>query len=84
MTNDLFEKACKIKEDIEKYERFLNAINHETRMNIEVEYVLFYNSIKNYLDISEVPELKSLIKEFIVRKLEMLKEEFRNLKDCDV
>ena len=79
MTKELFEKACKLNKDIEKYKKVLKACNSPS------ENVVRCNSFDGERDTSEIiflsnePELEMKIKEYLMHKLDVLEQQFKSL-----
>lgn len=79
MTKELFEKACKLNQDIEKYKNVLKAYNSQ------FENVIRCNSFDGERDTSKTiflsnePELEMKIKEYLMHKLDVLEQQFKSL-----
>ena len=81
MTQETLNKAIEINRKIEEYEAFLNAYNSEFS-NVIRATDFKHNSLAENTKIIKLnyePELEMMIREYVMHKIEFLKQQFAKL-----
>ena len=80
MTEELLDKAYKLNKEIKNCKKILKAMNSHFENIIKLNDYDGDRNISQIVTLSSEPELEIYIREYFIHKLEVLEQEFANLK----
>jgi len=79
MTQEVFDKACKLKDEIKRIKRILKAFNSPSENVIRCNAYNGEKDVTEFMYLSNEPELEMKIREYLMHKLDVLEQKFAEL-----